>query len=114
MKQGPLDDKRLVNLCKALGPSIMRVGGSSQDEVTYDFSASPGEGSFGPADIDKVFRFANATGWDIVWGLNYMKRPKPDASMAGPVNIAQLAQVLQYHLQHDQPFGYELGNLGCC
>ena len=74
VKHGHLDDSRLVNLCTALGPSILRVGGASQDEVTYDFGVSPQEGTFGPSDIDKVFRFANATGWHIVWGLSYMRR----------------------------------------
>ncbi|CAE7445824.1 HPSE [Symbiodinium sp. CCMP2592] len=110
VKHGYLDDSRLVNLCKALGPSILRVGGSSQDEVTYDFGVKPQEGTFGPSDIDKVFRFANATGWLIVWGLSYMRRPESATSVPGPVNLAQLAQVLQYHLEHDRPFGYELGN----
>ena len=47
---------RLSNLCRALGISILRVGGSSQDQVTYDFSPSPVKGGLDGPELPKVLK----------------------------------------------------------
>jgi hypothetical protein len=64
-----------VQLVRTLGArGVIRVGGNTSDYAHYSPSAPPVSTSFGSVINDAVLRdlgaFLNATGWNLIWGLN--------------------------------------------
>jgi hypothetical protein len=64
-------DTRLVNLFKLLGPNVLRVGGNTVDETTWNPSGAGGSSTqIAPSDVSKLAAFASATGWKVIYGIN--------------------------------------------
>ncbi|HEV2371402.1 MAG TPA: ricin-type beta-trefoil lectin domain protein [Streptosporangiaceae bacterium] len=64
-------DTNLVNLFKLLGPNVLRVGGNTADETTWNSSGSGGSSSeIAPADVSKLAAFLQAVGWKVIYGIN--------------------------------------------
>ncbi|HEV2362228.1 MAG TPA: ricin-type beta-trefoil lectin domain protein [Acidimicrobiales bacterium] len=64
-------DTNLVNLFKLVGPSVLRVGGNTVDEINWSASGSGGSsGAVAPSDVDKLAAFVKATGWRVIYGIN--------------------------------------------
>jgi ricin-type beta-trefoil lectin protein len=62
---------RLVNLFKLLGPNVLRVGGNTVDETTWNPNGAGGSSSeIAPADVSKLAAFLSATGWKVIYGIN--------------------------------------------
>ena len=66
----------LINLIKLLGNGILRIGGNSVENSVFTFNKrnkSTGQDSITTDDIDRVFSFAEKTGWKVIFGLNLGK-----------------------------------------
>lgn len=61
----------LIALFQLLGPGVLRVGGNSVDRATWN-PAGAGQiiGQIAPADVDALAAFVQATGWQILYGIN--------------------------------------------
>ena len=68
---------RLRALASHLAPSLLRIGGSDSDRVVYDLSDDPIDDAFEvfefvltAAQVDGVFEFSEALGFDVMFTLN--------------------------------------------
>lgn len=91
-----------VTLLKRLGPSIIRIGGNSVDQTQWD-PTGPGSvsGKVSPADIDRLAGFAKATGWKVLYGVNY----KTSTPAAAAQEAKYAAKALGSNL-----YAFEIGN----
>jgi hypothetical protein len=92
----------LIGLFNRLGASLLRIGGNSVDETTWNASG-PGQtaGQTAPSDINALAAFIQATGWNVLYGVN-LAQSTPAAAAA---EVAYAAQALGANL-----FGIEIGN----
>lgn len=61
----------LVSLFKLLGPDVLRVGGNTADEITWNPNGSGGSSSqIAPSDVSKLATFLSAVGWKVIYGIN--------------------------------------------
>jgi hypothetical protein len=66
----------LQNMIKLLGTGILRIGGNSVENSVFTFNKRnkrTGQDTITADDIDRVFSFANKTGWKVIFGLNLGK-----------------------------------------
>ncbi|HEY1914060.1 MAG TPA: ricin-type beta-trefoil lectin domain protein [Streptosporangiaceae bacterium] len=64
-------DTNLVNLFKLLGPNVLRVGGNTVDETTWNPDGAGGSSTeIAPSDVSKLAAFLSATGWKVIYGIN--------------------------------------------
>src|SRR5665213_2849264 len=61
----------LIGLFKRLGSGVLRVGGSSVDQMLW-VSDGKGQtsGQVAPSDIEGLASFLRATGWTCIYGVN--------------------------------------------
>lgn len=67
------DNKVLIQMIKNLGDGILRVGGNSSDITHWSGkvrNSNTGKDSLTTTDIDVFAKFARATGWKVIFGLN--------------------------------------------
>jgi hypothetical protein len=61
----------LVRLFRRLGAGLLRLGGNSVDRTSWRRTAGgQTRGTVGPADIDALATFLEATGWSVLYGIN--------------------------------------------
>jgi hypothetical protein len=61
----------LIGLFTRLGPSLLRIGGNSVDQTQWAPSgAGRTSGEVAPTDIDALAGFLQATGWNVLYGVN--------------------------------------------
>ena len=93
----------LQNLIKLLGKGILRIGGNSVENSIFTFNKrnkSTGQDSITAGDIDRVFSFAEKTGWKVIFGLNL-----------GKYNPKLTALEVQYAWKYkSQIHSFEIGN----
>lgn len=78
----------LVTLFKNLGPGVMRIGGSSVDRTMWNASGGGlTAGYVAPADVDRLAGFLQATGWKVIYGINFATETA--AQMAGEISYVQ-------------------------
>jgi len=88
----------VVNLFKALGSSVIRIGGGSVD-TAYWIPASIQTGrQIGKADVDAFANFVPLTGWRVIYGIGLLNR-----SSTNPDHVAAAAEEAQYAI-------YKMGN----
>lgn len=76
-----LTDPNVLTLFKALGPGIMRIGGSSVDDTKWTPGGSGRNGGqISKIDIDKFAPFLRATGWQVIYGINLAQNTEADAA----------------------------------
>jgi hypothetical protein len=64
-------DKSLIDVFKLLPPSVLRVGGSTTDEIVWTPNGPGGQsGKVAPADIDNLAAFLKAIDWKCIYGIN--------------------------------------------
>jgi len=119
-------DPNINAMAKAYSPAFLRIGGTAQDNTTYDMAAEPTEPPFvpGPANPevniphgtltrvqwDQVNEFANTAGWKVILGLNIYSGWSMAAgtSQYDPSNALELMNYTKsvgYNI-----VGWELGN----
>ncbi len=103
----------LVGLFRGVGPSLLRLGGNSVDECVFvPDGASLGNGSSAgaplptpgvitPSDLERLRGFLDATGWQVLYGINLGQNTAARAALEARV----AAQILGEHL-----VAFELGN----
>ncbi|MBR8074732.1 glycosyl hydrolase family 79 C-terminal domain-containing protein [Burkholderia cenocepacia] len=70
------DNRSLIALFRQLGPGVLRIGGNSVNKTTWDDSKDPSgqgmiPGHIAPSDVDRLADFLNATGWRVIYGINF-------------------------------------------
>ena len=97
-----LRDPNVLTLFKALGPGIMRIGGSSVDAIIWTPNGAGRTGKqIAKVDIDQFAPFAKATGWQVIYGINLAQ----NTEAAAAEEAAYAAQALGSSL-----YCFELGN----
>jgi hypothetical protein len=96
----------LIAMLELLGPSVLRIGGNSVDETTWQPSAPPTDGgtigkTIGTADVDNLHDFLAATGWTTIYAVG-LKSSTPAAAGAEGAYVATTLGPLLY--------GFEIGN----
>lgn len=91
-----------IGLFKLIGPSLLRLGGFSADEMTWTPNgAGRTPGQVAPSDIDALAGFLKATGWQVLYGTN-LAQSTPALTAA---EIAYAVRSLGSSL-----YGIEIGN----
>ncbi|XP_048250525.1 heparanase-like isoform X2 [Haliotis rufescens] len=68
---------KVQTLAKALSPCYLRIGGTPGDFMTFDPTGHGGtspDSTYTGAEWDKLNNFLETVGWDLVFGLNVLKR----------------------------------------
>jgi len=93
-----------INLVKGLGQGIIRIGGNSADKTGWTNgprTAGTATDSLTTSDVDRLFAFAAATGWKVMFTLNL-----------GTGSAAAAAEEAAYIYRHysTQLLCFEIGN----
>jgi hypothetical protein len=65
------ENRNLIGLLRRLGTGVLRIGGNSADQFTWERSGTGrSRGKVGPPDVDGVAALARATGWKVLYGVN--------------------------------------------
>ena len=95
-------DPNVLALFRALGPGIMRIGGSSVDSIIWTPNGSGRTArQIAKVDIDQFAPFVRATGWQVIYGINLAQNTEASAAE----EAAYAAQALGSSL-----YCFELGN----
>ena len=106
---------RLRALASHLAPSLLRIGGSDSDRVVYDLSDDPIDDApegfefvLTAAQVDRVFEFSEALGFDVMFTLNAGAGVRDEANAWTPDMARTL---IGYVVDHDYEVTlWELGN----
>ena len=119
-----LKSQQLINLGKALAPAMLRIGGTYQDFLIFNDSCSSKSHHYDErnkqhiADVysnftvcttqwDAINQYAQATGWDIIFGLNvFLRNPWPQ----GDWDTTNAEQLMNYTISKGYKVNWELGN----
>jgi hypothetical protein len=64
-------NSNLIGLFQRLGPSILRIGGSSVDQSVWTPDGPGGTaGQIAPSDVASLAAFVKAAGWQCIYGIN--------------------------------------------
>eukprot|EP01043_Picozoa_sp_COSAG02_P037882 COSAG02_NODE_2878_length_7829_cov_2.286287_2_plen_319_part_00 len=106
-------DPAFIAAARSFTPCLLRIGGTAEDNTTYDVSGSADAGI--PQRVmtkqqwDGINAFATAAGWDIVFGLNALKGWEGSSNWAWDPTNAQ--ELIEYTVRQGYPVvGWELGN----
>ncbi|XP_067658195.1 heparanase-like [Haliotis asinina] len=99
---------KVQTLAKALSPCYLRIGGTPGDFMTFDPTGHGGtspNATYTGAMWDKLNAFLKIVGWDLVFGLNVLKRKD---GQWDPTNAQELMKY-SYDRSYKIP-AFELGN----
>ena len=64
-------DTTLIGIFKILGPSVLRIGGSTVDDSVWNPNGPGGQQAYvAPTDVNNLAAFLKATGWKCIYGIN--------------------------------------------
>ena len=97
----------VVNLFKALGSSVIRIGGGSVDDAKWDHVSRQTGHKIGKADVDAFANFVPLTGWRVIYGIGLLNR-----SVTNPADVTAAAEEAQYAIDKMGNFisAFTLGN----
>jgi Bacterial Ig-like domain (group 2) len=96
-----------ISLFQALGPSLLRIGGSSVDQFVW---TPNGAGrtylQVAPSDVDALAAFVKAAGWQCLYGINL------GGAATGATTPALAAEEVAYAVEQfgSSLYGIEIGN----
>jgi uncharacterized protein (TIGR03437 family) len=91
-----------IALFNLIGPSLLRIGGNSVDRTTWmPNGQGRTSGQVAPSDIDALAGFLNATGWQVLYGVNL-------AQSTPALAAAEVAYAV--HALGSSLYGIEIGN----
>ncbi len=109
------DNAPLIALFNLLGPSVLRIGGNSADETTWQPTATPVAPATispecGTASVDALGAFIEATHWKVLYGVN-LKAVGEEAD-GGTSAVASAAAEATYAATTlgGNLYGFEIGN----
>lgn len=92
----------LIGLFQALGTSLLRIGGNSVDQTQWaPTGAGRTSGEVAPSDIDALAAFLEASGWTVLYGVNFAT----STAAAAAAEVAYAAKSLGQSL-----YAIEIGN----
>jgi hypothetical protein len=97
----------LIGLFKRLGTSLLRIGGNSVDQTVWNpTGAGQTAGQVAPPDVDGLAAFLQATGWQVLYGINL------GGSATGATNTTLAAEEVAYAVKKlgSSLYGIEIGN----
>jgi len=97
----------LIGVLQRLGPSILRIGGSSVDQSVWQPNGSGGQqGYVATKDVDNLADFLNGTGWSCLYGVNLA------GAIKGATTPGMAADEIAYVAEKLGPalVGVEIGN----
>jgi hypothetical protein len=96
-----------IGMLNGLGPSLLRLGGSSTDELVWTQDGPGGTaGQVAPADVTRFAGFIKALGWQCLYGVNLAGIASGTTTAAlAAAEVAYVAQQLGSSL-----YGIEIGN----
>ena len=96
---------------------MLRIGGTDQDALLFNvdskstqghaFRRSSGNFTMGTLQWDAINQYANATGWEVVFGLNVLLRTHWPA---GDWDTTNAVQLINYTISRGHKVNWELGN----
>jgi len=100
------DHAPLVALFKLLGPGVLRLGANDADRTNWDPAALPVMGgtisrTVGTVAVDALAAFIQATGWRVIYAVNYKTGAPENAAAEAKYVAGKLGASL---------YGFELGN----
>lgn len=100
------DHAPLVALFKLLGPGVLRIGANDVDRTSWDPAARPVMGgtisrTVGTVAVDRLAAFVEATGWRVIYAVNYKTGTPENAAAEARYVATKLGARL---------YGFELGN----
>lgn len=124
-------EPRVVNMARGLSPAVVRVGGTSEDRITYVANGGPlrssekrpleamdemldrlaarmplAEGfTMNYSQWDAINSFARSVGWNLTFGLNAQQRTK-----GGQWNMTNAEMLIRYTEKRGYHVNWELGN----
>jgi len=100
-------DPTLIGIFNRIGPSCLRIGGSSVDQTIWD-PTGPGSqsGLVAPSDVDNLAAFLDVTKWSCIYGVNL------GGAATGATNPSMAAAEVAYVAKKLGPalIGVEIGN----
>ncbi len=100
-------NETLIGVFKLLGPSVLRLGGSSVDRSVWTPNGTGyRQGHVSPTDIDNLAYFLKATNWNCIYGINL------GGAATGATNPSKAAAEAAYVAERlgDSLVGIEIGN----
>ncbi|WP_156443082.1 hypothetical protein [Burkholderia sp. RF4-BP95] len=96
----------LIALFKELGPSVLRIGGNSADKTIWDEGGDINShgltaGYTAPSDVGRLADFPRATGWKVIYGINFTAETPAQMSREAAYVSSKFGESLA---------GFELGN----
>jgi hypothetical protein len=97
----------MIGMFKRLGASLLRIGGNSVDQTVWNpTGAGRTAGQVAPPDVDGLAAFLQATGWQVLYGINL------GGSATGATNTTLAAEEVAYAVSKlgSSLYGIEIGN----
>jgi hypothetical protein len=102
-----VNDVKLVNLFKRLGPSVLRLGGNLVDMTAWNAKGAGGDAKeIAPADVQKLAAFLTATGWKAIYGINLQTNTSKNAASEASSPAKTLGGSLIAFEIGNEPNGY--------
>jgi len=108
-------DPAFINLAKQFAPAVLRIGGTSEDNLTYSMQSVQKNSVGIPAGTltaglwDELHEFVNKVGWEVVFGLNALAgwddTPDHQWDPANALSLIRYTRKRNYNV-----VGWELGN----
>ena len=112
--------ERMINLGKALAPAMLRIGGRDEEFLLFsENSDEPQYDSFqtkttnytnftlNASQWDTINQYAQASGWEIIFGLNeFLRTSWPD----GDWDSTNAEKLMRYSVSKGYQVNWELGN----
>ena len=106
---------KIINMAKALNPIMLRVGGSSEDFLTFDLNGSDKRDiddtvedsnfKMSPSQWDAVNMFVQNVSWKLIFGLNQLLR-----NTDGSWDSSNAEKLIDYTMKKGYRVAWELGN----
>ncbi|XP_065827834.1 heparanase-like isoform X2 [Oscarella lobularis] len=103
--------ERMINMAKALSPAVLRLGGTAEDTITFNETATElgnfpnGSYAMNATQWDIINNFAMRINWNLTFGLNSLLR-NPNGSW----NSANALKLFKYTKSKGYQVSWELGN----
>ena len=117
--------ERMINLGKALAPAMLRIGGTDEDfllfsenaderhhdsfqktMLEYDFESTTNF-TMSASQWDTINQYAQASGWEIIFGLNVFLRT---SWPGGDWDSTNAEKLMRYSASKGYQLNWELGN----
>jgi len=90
------DKTNIVNLFKALGPSVVRIGAAAVDRHVSNNSLTTGH-------VDRFASFISQTGWRVIYGINLLTNTPDAAADEAQYAISKMGNLITHFTLGNEP-----------